>query len=63
MKTVNLHVGDAFTGLDHLVVEKHLRHMPGVVTAAMNPGSACASVIGEVKARIGREHLRPVQAT
>jgi Cu2+-exporting ATPase len=44
MKTVSLHVGDIFTGLDYLVVEKHLRHTPGVVAAVMNPGGDCATV-------------------
>lgn len=44
MKTVNIRVGDIFTGLDHLAVEKHLRHRPGVAAAAMNPGGDSVSV-------------------
>jgi len=44
MKTVNLHVGELLSPLGALGVEKQLTKLDGVMTAAVNPVSGCATV-------------------
>ena len=44
MKTVNLHVGELLSPLGARGVEKQLAKLDGVITAAVNSVSGCATV-------------------
>jgi len=44
MKTINLHVGELLSPLGAMGVEKQLTKLDGVMTAAVNPVSGCATV-------------------